>query len=68
MLQHACARNCALYHLGESGRSASLAQFKEGFGAEAHDYAEYRLERLPYSQADQAVRGLAKKVLRFRDV
>ena len=53
-IQLACDLGCTAYHLGESGPSASLAQYKEKFGAEPVDYAELRLERLPYTRADQA--------------
>ena len=59
---------CTAYHLGESGQSVSLAQFKEKFGARPVDYAELRLERLPWTPTDQRLRELAKKALRFRDV
>src|SRR5690606_5637664 len=43
-ITEACAAGCSVYHLGESGRSASLAQFKERFGARPVDYAEIRIE------------------------
>jgi Acetyltransferase (GNAT) domain len=68
MMRLACDHGCARYHLGESGDSRSLAQFKEGFGAEPVPYAEYRFERLPVSRADQAARSVVKRLLRFRDV
>jgi hypothetical protein len=68
MLQLACEHGCPTYHLGESGQSQSLAQFKESFGAVGTDYAEYRFERLPYTRTDQALRSVVKKALRFRDV
>jgi hypothetical protein len=67
-VQLASDLGCTAYHLGESGRSASLAQYKEKFGAEPVDYAELRLERLPYTRADQAARSAIKRVLGFRDV
>jgi len=41
---------------------------KEKFGAQPVDYAEIRLERLPYSRVDQGIRSVVKKALRFRDV
>jgi hypothetical protein len=66
-IQLACDLGCTAYHLGESGASASLAQYKEKFGAEPVDYAELRLERLPYTRADQAVRSVVKRALGFRD-
>jgi hypothetical protein len=53
--------------LGGTGASVSLAHFKERFGAIPVDYAEYRLERIPYTRYDRALRGAAKSALRFRD-
>ena len=67
-IQLACDLGCTAYHLGESGASASLAQYKEKFGGQPIDYAELRLERLPYTRADQTIRTAVKRVLRFRDV
>jgi hypothetical protein len=67
-VQLACELGCTAYHLGESGQSTSLAQFKEKFGARPVDYAELRLERLPWSRADLWSRSVVKRVLRFRDV
>ncbi|WP_170133212.1 GNAT family N-acetyltransferase [Arthrobacter livingstonensis] len=67
-LRLACAKGCAAYHLGESGQSLALAKFKEKFGALPRDYAELRLDRLPWSRADAAARGVVKRVLGFRDV
>jgi hypothetical protein len=66
-IQLACEHGCRTHHLGETGASASLARFKERFGATPVDYAEYRLERLPYTRLDHALRTAAKGALRFRD-
>jgi hypothetical protein len=66
-IQLACDAGCTAYHLGESGASTSLAQYKEKFGAKPVDYAELRIERLPYTRADQTVRAAAKRILRFHD-
>lgn len=68
MIELACDMGCTAYHLGESGRSTSLAQFKEKFGAHPVDYAELRLERLPWTRTDQRARSLVKRMLRFSDV
>jgi lipid II:glycine glycyltransferase (peptidoglycan interpeptide bridge formation enzyme) len=68
MIELACELGCTAYHLGESGQSVSLAQFKEKFGAEPVDYAELRIERLPWTGTDRRLRSLVKKALRFRDV
>jgi hypothetical protein len=64
----ACDAGCTTYHMGESGNSESLSTFKERFGATPVPYAEYRIERVPLTRADSAVRGALKTVLRFRDV
>ena len=68
LLQEAVSYGCSRYHLGESGASTSLAQFKESFGAVPLDYHELRLERLPYTRVDQQLRTVVKRALRFRDV
>jgi CelD/BcsL family acetyltransferase involved in cellulose biosynthesis len=67
-IEEACRAGCRYYHLGESGMSASLAHYKERFGAVAYPYAEYRLERLPISRMDQALRRLVKRLIGFKDV
>jgi Acetyltransferase (GNAT) domain len=68
MLQLACDHGCTAFHMGESGDSESLARYKEKFGAKPIDYAEIKLERLPYTRVDERVRSIAKKALGFRDV
>lgn len=67
-LKLACERECTAYHLGESGKSTKLALFKEKFGARPYDYAELRIERLPWTPADVALRTGVKRVLGFHDV
>lgn len=67
-LQLACERGCSAYHLGESGQSTNLARFKEKFGALPQNYAELRLDRLPWTRADAKLRRVAKNILGFRDV
>jgi len=66
-IEAACQAGCATYHMGETGNDEGLARFKSRFGAVAHDYAEYRLERLPLTRAEQLARGAVKRVVRFRD-
>lgn len=53
--------------LRSAARRGVRAHFKERFGAIPVDYAEYRLERIPYTRYDRALRGAAKSALRFRD-
>jgi lipid II:glycine glycyltransferase (peptidoglycan interpeptide bridge formation enzyme) len=66
-IEDACRSGCHFYHMGETGASRSLAHFKECFGAQAFDYHEYRLERLPLTRLDTRLRGIVKRLLRFRD-
>ncbi len=66
-IQEACERGCRWYHLGETGPSQSLARFKEKLGAVSVPYAEFRLERLPLTRSDQAMRGVVKRMIGFRD-
>lgn len=54
------------YHMGESGNSASLSQFKEKFGAVPYEYAEYRIERLPLTPADKLARDTVKRLIGFK--
>jgi hypothetical protein len=67
-IEDACRSGCAFYHMGESGESDGLSQFKSRFGAEPHRYAEYWIERLPLKRADQWLRRGVKRAIGFRDV
>jgi hypothetical protein len=66
-IEDACRAGCRWYHLGESGFSRGLAQFKEALGGRPIDYAEYVPERLPVTRLDRSARTLAKRALRFRE-
>lgn len=66
-IQDAIAAGGDWYHLGESGTSARLADFKERFAAVPYDYADYRLERFPVTRADALVRGVVKRAIKFKD-
>jgi hypothetical protein len=66
-IEEACAAGCRHYHMGETGSSSSLAQFKTRFGARPQPYAEYHLERLPLTALDRHARGVVKRVIGFRD-
>ena len=55
------------FHLGESGSSGSLSDYKERFGARPFDYPELRLERLPITRADRARTVGVKRVIGFRE-
>ncbi len=67
-VEDACKAGCRWYYMGDSGRSESLSRYKEQFGAQRHHhYAEYRLERLPISSSETAIKSLVKKAIRFRD-
>jgi hypothetical protein len=67
-IEEACRAGCRYYHLGETGSSDSLAHYKSSFGARAYPYAEYHLERMPLTRFDNRLRGLAKRLIRFKDV
>lgn len=66
-IEVACAAGCSTLHMGESGRSKQLAFAKEKWGARPYDYVELRIERLPWTQADTALRTAVKRVIGFRD-
>ncbi len=66
-ISEACADGCGAYHMGETGTSSSLARFKEKFGARPIPYAEYRIERVPITAVDGAVRSTVKRVIGFQD-
>ena len=66
-IEQACDAGCRHYHMGESGSSRSLAQFKTRFGARPRPYAEYHLERLPITTLDRHARAVVKRVIGFRD-
>jgi len=66
-IEDACEAGCVRYHMGETGSSSALAQFKTRFGAVAYEYGEWHLERLPITRADRSVRNLVKRAIGFRD-
>ena len=66
-IELACEAGCPVLHLGESGRSRSLAFSKEKWGARPHDYVELRVERLPWTRADAVLRTGVKRAIGFRD-
>jgi hypothetical protein len=66
-IEDACRRGCLSYHMGESGGSEGLSQFKSRFGAVAHSYAEYWIETLPLTRAEQWIRRGTKCVIGFRE-
>jgi hypothetical protein len=65
-IEDACRAGCDWFHMGDSGLSRGLAQFKEALGARPVDYAEYLLEKLPVTRLDNGARTLAKRVVGFR--
>lgn len=66
-IEEACRNGCRRYHMGESGSSAALAQFKTRFGARPCRYATYHLERVPVTAADRWLRTAIKRSVGFRD-
>lgn len=67
-IEEACRLGCRYYHMGESGGSAGIGEFKERLGAHPYPYSEYRLERLPLSRLDRRLRSFAKRAIGFKDV
>jgi hypothetical protein len=66
-IEEACLAGCRYYHMGETGSSASLAQFKSRFGAAEVPYSEFRHERIPITAVDRALRQTAKRLIGFRE-
>jgi len=66
-IEEAVEAGCTSYHLGDTGTKESLARFKEGFGARSVAYSDLRLERLPFTRADVALRSGVKRAIGFRD-
>jgi Acetyltransferase (GNAT) domain len=66
-IEEACTAGCRYYHMGESGASQPLAQFKTRFGACPYPSAEYHLETVPITSADRAVRSAVKRAIGFTD-
>ena len=66
-VEEACKAGCRYYYMGDSGWSPSLSHYKEQFGAQPYRYAEYRLERLPISRVERAVKSVVKRAIQFRD-
>lgn len=66
-IEDACAAGCGYFYMGESGWSESAAVFKERFGGVPVCYSEYRLEWLPLTPAERALKGAVKHAIRFKD-
>jgi lipid II:glycine glycyltransferase (peptidoglycan interpeptide bridge formation enzyme) len=66
-IEAACQAGCGTYHMGDSGQSVGLSHFKSRFGAVAHPYHEYFLERVPLNRLDQLARTSVKRALGIRD-
>jgi hypothetical protein len=65
-IKEACEAGARHYYLGESGESAGLALFKERFGGIGHRYSEIRMERLPYTRANQFAATTVKRLIRYQ--
>lgn len=66
-IRDACAAGAIAYNMGETGTSSSHAAFKEHLGAVAHDYYQYRFERLPLTRTDRMLRDVVRGVLGVRE-
>jgi hypothetical protein len=61
-IEDACRAGCRYYHMGETGWSDSLAQYKRSFGAQPFHYSEYRLERLPIARLSDRLHRVKERV------
>lgn len=66
-IEAACGAGCRYYHMGETGHSDSLAQFKSRFGAAPVPYAEYYRETVPITKLVETAKDWVKGAMRFRD-
>lgn len=66
-IEDACRAGCRYYHMGESGASVGMSEFKERLGAQVYPYDAYRLERFPVSKLDKGLRNVIKRVIGFKD-
>ncbi|MCU1455865.1 MAG: hypothetical protein JWN46_4011 [Acidimicrobiales bacterium] len=66
-IRDAAEAGCQWFHLGESGQSENLSRYKEKYGAVPMEYAEHRIERVPATSVDTAVRSAVKRLIGFRD-
>ncbi len=66
-IEDACLAGCRYYHMGESGTSVGMSEFKERLGAQAYTYETYRLERFPVSKLDRALRSVVKRAIGFKE-
>ena len=66
-IRDATEASCQSYHMGETGTSASLARFKEKFGARPVAYPRLSVERIPIGAADRRLRSVVKRAVRYRE-
>jgi hypothetical protein len=64
-IRDAVEAGCGSFHLGESGTSVNLSRYKEKYGAVGMDYAEHRIEHLPATRTDRALRSTVKRIVGF---
>lgn len=65
-IEEACEAGCRFYDMGDSGSSASLAQFKTRFGASPQPYVDYHIERLTFTPLERHTRRTVKRAIRLR--
>ncbi len=64
VIKEAAASGARWLHLGHSA-TPGVAAFKERFGATRVEYDWFVSERIPFSRANTAIRGLVKRVVGF---
>jgi hypothetical protein len=67
-IEAACSAGCRSYHMGETGQSGPLAQFKSRFGATATPYAELLYEKVPLHWVNASAKRVVKRLIGFHDV
>jgi hypothetical protein len=66
-IEDACTEGCRWYDLGGSRQGASLAEFKDSFGADVFASPRFYRERLPVSTVDRTLRKAVKRVIGFHE-
>jgi lipid II:glycine glycyltransferase (peptidoglycan interpeptide bridge formation enzyme) len=64
-IEDACDRRCSYYHMGDTGNSRPLAQFKTRLGAAAYPYSEFHVETLPITRVERSLRDAARRIVGF---
>jgi hypothetical protein len=64
-IEDACRAGCRWYNMGESGRSASLMEFKARFGAQPQQFPQYTFGRASVVRVQRWQRDLSRRAKRL---